>query len=97
MINSDRRRAIVAAAGIVGLAGLVVREALQTAEPVISDEAIRETEAKMAAQREAARQAERIAVLTADPVRPAWMNRRTGEAHQHNRAKARRLRQIGAA
>jgi hypothetical protein len=32
-----------------------------------------------------------------DPVQivPAWMNRRTGEPHDHKRAKARRLSQIG--
>lgn len=91
------RRPVLLAAGALAL-GVGLRpdlvEAMDTGKdggPVIPPELIRETEAKLRAEREAVDQAERYMRAAKGG---AQINRRTGKPHEHNRARARRLRQL---
>lgn len=69
------------------------------ARPVVrmTDEEREAARAKLDAQRQAddatRREHQRMEALRAAGI-PAWMNRRTGKPHEHNRQKARHLRSL---
>lgn len=81
MINSERRRAIVAHAGALGLLG----------GPSVSAESLFMSILRLGAGLIAAPGPRKPA-----PSMSAAINRWTGKPHEHNRAKARRLRQMRA-